>query len=199
MAEVAAHLEDLYEEQLAEGVNETDAIRCALEEVTNWRKLARKIRDSKEQEKLMSDRTKKLWLPGFVSLAVASLSLIMLNRVGIEPRFFWHGYYAYKAELVLYLPWLMVLPVIGGVGAYLSRRANGEVKLRLVAALFPVLALLCVYGISILVSAVAWRVFPISLALTLFNWVLLPGVALSLGALPFLRSSQTREPAQEGC
>ena len=113
VAELAAHLEDLYEEQLAQGVNETGAVHSALDEVPDWRKLARKIRNSKQQEEQMSNRTRKLWLPGFASLATASVALILMNRMGIEPKLFWYGS---KVGLVLFFPWLMVLPLFGGLG-----------------------------------------------------------------------------------
>ncbi len=198
MAELAAHLEDLYEEARAQGLSEPDAIRRALDDVTNWGHLSRRIRRSKQQEEQMNDRTRSLWIPGLASLTAAMGTLMIMNRFGVEPRIFWYGS---KVGLELYLPWLMVLPVFGALGAYLSRRAKGQLKARLVAALFPAIVLFGFFCFAITVSAVIerhvpWRVLPLVFALAVFNWALLPGAALLLGALPFLWNSQMQETEQ---
>ncbi len=198
VSELAAHLEDLYEEERVRGVNETDANRRALDEVADWRRLSRKIRHSKQEEGQMNDRTRSLWIPGLASLTGAMGILMLMNRIGIEPRIFWYGS---MAGLELYLPWLMVLPVFGGLGAYLSQRANGQFKARLAAALFPAIVLFGFLCLGIIISAaierhLPWRMLPVLFALTVFNWVLLPGAALLLGALPFMRSSEKSEVGQ---
>jgi hypothetical protein len=200
VAELAAHLEDLYEVARAQGASETDAIRLALEDGTDWRRLSRRIRSSKEQEEQMNNRTRSLWIPGLVSLTAATGTLMLMNRIGIEPRIFWYGS---KVGLELYLPWLVILPVFGGLGAYLSRLANGHLRAQLAAALFPAIVYLGFFCLGITVSAtierhLTWRDSPI-VALMILNWVLLPGGALFLGALPFLRNSQTHDPAQASC
>lgn len=146
----------------------------------------------------MNDRTRSLWIPGLASLTAAMGTLMIMNRFGVEPRIFWYGS---KVGLELYLPWLMVLPVFGALGAYLSRRAKGQLKARLVAALFPAIVLFGFFCFAITVSAVIerhvpWRVLPLVFALAVFNWALLPGAALLLGALPFLWNSQMQETEQ---
>jgi hypothetical protein len=197
VAELAAHLEDLFEEQSARGASETDAIRCALDEVADWRKLARKIRSSKEEEGQMNARTKSLWLPGLASLTAAMGALMIMDRLGVEPRVVW---YSSTVSVQLYLPWLVLLPVFGALGACLSRRANGESKARLAAALFPALALLGVFCLGITAKAIEgslpWRIMLFAFAVTTFDWVLLPAVLLLLGASPFLPRSAKWEAEQ---
>jgi hypothetical protein len=189
VAELAAHLEDFYEEQRAQGANESDAIRRALDEVADWHRLARKIRNSKQEERQMNARTKSMWLPGYATLTAAMGTLMIMDRFNIEPKMISHG----PIGLVqLYLPWLAVLPLIGGLGAYLSRQAQGQFWARLVAALFPALVPFAIFLPAIVVSVVfdhhkTWTVVPAAFAVVVFNWVLVPGAMLLLGALPFLK------------
>jgi hypothetical protein len=190
VVELAAHLEDHYEEQRTMGACESDALRRALDDAADWCRLARKIRQSKLQEGQMNNRTRRLWLPGFASLTTTLVMLVALNRIGDEPRIFWHGT---KFGMNLVLPWLIAMPVFGGLGAYLSRLGNGNVKARLVAALFPAIVIFGVFCFSIAVSEVMWHVLPIAFARTVLNWVFLPGALLFLGALPFLRNSRGPE------
>lgn len=202
VAELAAHLEDLYEEQRACGGNESDAIRRALDEVVDWRQLSRMIRCSKRQEgQIMNDRTRSLWLPGLASLTAAMGTLMIINQIGLQPRIFWYGS---LAVVQMYVPWLAVLPVFGALGAYLSRRANGKLKARLAAASFPALVLLGLFCPAIVLATVlehhlTWSVLLVAFSAMVFNWVLLPGAALLVGALPFLRSSEKRGPEQASC
>lgn len=205
ITELAAHLEDLYVEQCALGVNEAQAMHQALDDGTDWRQLERRIRHSKHQEENMNTRTRTLWLPGLASLTAAMGMLMVMNRIGIEPKIYW---YRSMAGLELYLPWLMTLPVFGALGAYLSRRAQGELKTRLAAALFPSIVVLGLFCLGIALSVVVavfqtaierhvnWQVVPVAFALMVVNWVLLPGAALALGALPFLRNSGMRLPEE---
>ncbi|MFZ0818597.1 MAG: permease prefix domain 1-containing protein [Candidatus Acidiferrales bacterium] len=202
VAELAAHLEDLYEEQRAQGANEPDAIRAALDEVADWRRLSRKIQNSKQKEGQMNARTKNMWLPGLATLTFAMGTLMVMGRFNIEPKpIYWRGS---VAIVQLYLPWLAVLPLIGGLGAYLSRQAQGQLRARLIAALFPALAPFAIFCPAIVVSAVlehhqTWSVVPIAFAVLVFNWVLIPGAALLLGASPFLRNSRIQDAQQASC
>ena len=205
VSELAAHLEDLYEHQRSLGIGEAEAISRALNEVNNWRQLSRDISSTKKPEGHMNYRTKSLWLPGFTTLtaAMGALAIIMghdVHRFYFEPRIYWYGS---MAVMEIYLPWLAILPIIGGIGAYLSRMANGNLKTRLAAALFPALVVFALFCPGIVVTAVFehhlnWHVLPVAFAGMVFSWVLLPGAALTLGALPFLRSSQVRDAEYSG-
>ena len=195
VAELAAHLEDLYEDAHNQGMSESDSVRRALDDVSDWGRLYRRIRHSKQEDTQMNFRTKSFWIPGFASLVAATGTLMIMNKMGIEPRIVWYGT---KVGLQLYPLWLLVLPVYGALGAYLSKLANGQLNARLAAALFPVIALFVFFCVGIPASLVVdhhlpWRTYSLAFAQVTFNWVLLPAVFLLLGALPFLRNSQRRE------
>ncbi len=196
--ELAAHLEDHYEEGRARGLSDSDACERALSEVADWRRLARHIHRAKQQEDDMNTRTKNLWFPGLVSGVATMGSLFILSRAGFQPRTFSVGSFGW---LQLYIPWLLVLPMFGALGAYLSRRAEGQRLTRLAAALFPAIVMLEVLCLALAVSAIFDHqlhspTFPNRIAMVIFNWVVLPCVPLLLGALPFLGASQLRKPQE---
>lgn len=205
-AELAAHLEDLYEHERNLGATEAEAIFRALNEVDNWRQLSRDISRTRKMEGQMNYRTRSLWLPGLATLTVAmgALAIIMghrTNRFYFEPRVYWYGS---MAVVQIYLPWLAILPLIGGLGAYLSRLAGGNLKTRLAAATFPALVTLALFCPGIVVAAVtqhrsSWPILPVAFLVMASNWVLLPGVALTLGALPFLRDAASQETQSKTC
>lgn len=195
VTELAAHLEDFSEEQCACGANETEAIRRALDEVADWRQLSCRIRRSKQQEGQMNYRTRALWLPGLASLTATMGALTIITMINLEPRIFLYGSLAF---VQMYVRLLVVLPAVGALGAFLSRRANGDLKARLAAASFPAFVILSLFCPAIIVAGVlehhlTWGVLPVAFALTVFNWILIPCACLLLGALPFLRSSHIRE------
>lgn len=186
--ELASHLADLCREYRAQGLHESGAVTCAIHEVPDWRGLAKTIQRAKLEEGTMNDRTKRLWLPGLVSIAIALVLptglLMILTRFGVEPRLSY-------AHLIGSLG--LIAPALGGAtGACLSRRAGGKPFVRLASALFPVVVLAVtvgfVCGFIVLVQSFGasqftpWkelaRVFPMSS---------LYGAASLLGALPFLR------------
>jgi hypothetical protein len=183
--ELAAHLEDLYEEEIAKGLSQSEARERVTQEVEDWRPLARDIQRTKLKEEIMNPRTKQLWLPSLVSLTPAMLSLMSFTLLGVQP----HLFYAHHAVTTVYFPWLAALPLCGAAGAYLSRRAGGDQLACLVSSLFPAATLLACFFFILLDS-----IFGTGRALTfsgfllfVWNWVFLPGTALLLGALPFLR------------
>jgi len=57
VVELAFHLEQAYEEARAIGVSDDSAINVALEQVGDWRALARNIGHAKSQEDPMNHRT----------------------------------------------------------------------------------------------------------------------------------------------
>ena len=195
VSELAAHLEDLYEHERSLGITDAEAISHALNEVDNWRQLSRNINRTRKTEGQMNSRTKSLWLPGLTTLTAAMGGLAIITRFNLEPRIYWHGS---LAVVQMHLPWLAILPIIGGVGAYLSRLANGNLKMRLAAATFPALVPFALFCPGIALAAVtdhhaSWQVLPVAFSLMVLNWVLLPGAVLTLGALPFLRNVPNRE------
>jgi hypothetical protein len=132
----------------------------------------------------MNDRIKRLWLSVTVTWLGTILSLVVLQRID-------------HPELILRrpipvgfpLPGLATLILVGAAGAYLAQRADAPRKTRLVVATSPALLL----GIVMLLL-LPWRIaldrYP--WAFTFFaidagNLAVVPGLALLLGALPFLR------------
>ena len=135
----------------------------------------------------MNTRTRTFWLPGLVSLTAAMACLTISTLGGFEPRFVARGW----ATSVVYIPWLLTLPLCGAAGAYLSRRAGGERQACLAAGLFPVIAMTGLVGFLTVVGKFVyakpqWLYFSIALLLG----AILPGVALLLGALPLSRPSR---------
>jgi len=62
--------------------------------------------------------------------------------------------------LMFYTSWLLILPLAGALGAYLSKRAGGSVRMVLASSMFPVLPFAVVFLIAVpvgLVIAIIWR------------------------------------------
>ena len=195
--EVAAHLEELNETAQAQSLSEEDAVEFALQEVGDWHVLAANIQRAKSED-FMNHRTKSLWLPGLLTLLGASASLMLIQLAGLQPRLVWFAH----TGVLLYWHWLATLPMFGALGAYLSQRVQGSIEARLAAGLSPALVMLitmCMilpWGLAI----DGFAFFRLVLfGIGLINWVLLPGVALLLGAAPFLRETGvSRRPQLEG-
>src|SRR5271168_4255194 len=75
IAEVAAHLEDTYEEMRRQGMTEEEAVGRALSQEGNWKNLQRKILAAKRREQVMEGRVRQLWIPGFLTLILSMLFL----------------------------------------------------------------------------------------------------------------------------
>ena len=102
--------------------------------------------------------------------------------------------------IALPLPWLLALPVSGAAAALLAKRAQAPLAARLPAGLAPslvALAVFCVMPLVFLLDRWQFSGFPLPLdyfALSALVWIVVPIFPLLLGALPFLRQSQFREP-----
>jgi hypothetical protein len=199
VAELAGHFEDAYEGCLERSATPASAFACAFGEVSNWSRLCREIRRATEEDP-MNERTKNLWLPGLVMLFLSSVLLMYITRFGPFPKMVWLDA---RQPLLLYVPWLVSLPVFGALGAYWSRRAGGHVRARIAVGVFPVLmlagAFFMILPIAILFDRnIPFSMFVTSFGLMLLGWVLIPGAALLLGALPFLRNhANETSPSRE--
>jgi hypothetical protein len=199
VAELASHLEEVYDEACAQGLCKTAAIERSLAEVADWQHLSRKLRRAKHGEEMMNQRTKTLWLPGLISLTAAMIFLMISGLVSSQPRFLAPNFFvtvhtrttSTSVPLVAYLPWLGVLPFCGAAGAFLSRRGGGQRSARLTAGLFPWIALFCLVGFLKLIGQIVpfqhnWSGF----VTELFFISVPPAIALLLGAIPFLKESR---------
>jgi hypothetical protein len=194
-SELAAHLEETYQDARSRGLNHAAAVELTLQEVKNWRVLATNICRAKSQEDLMNYRTKSLWLPAFANVIIAAALLTALEILGVKPRILWVSHIA----MALPFPWLFALPVSGAAAALLAKRAQAPVAVRLIAGLAPsliALAVFCVMPLVFVLDRWEFSGFPLPLdyfILSAVVWIVLPAFPLLVGTLPFLRESGLRK------
>ena len=251
-AELSTHLEDAG----ADAPNQQTS--CQVPTHAQWRKLSLAIQNAKQQEGLVNDRVKRLWLLMAVAWLTASLSVMVLQRPD-QPLRYLIGFYlpwlaglplvcaagAYLAHhadpmndrikrlwlsvtvtwlgailslmvlqwadhpnLVLRrpvpvwfpVPWLATLLLVGAAGAYLAQRADAPRKTRLVVSTSPALFLGIVMLLLLpwyLADRYPWWL--IFFASDVVSSVVVPGLALLLGALPFLwQHSGNSSPLPDG-
>jgi hypothetical protein len=190
IAELAAHLAETCEELRKQGMTEDEAVRRTLTQVEDWQKLSRLIQTARTKENVMTNRVKQFWLPSLLTLLL-SMGLLMLIQVfGSHP---WlvarkSGWTLVAPVAVVYLPWLLSLPLIGAMGAYLSNRAGGSQRAVFSSIVFPVLPYLVFFLLALPVMAIfndrlAHNIMFGALFVGLFAWVLAPGAALLAGGL----------------
>ena len=174
--ELAGHLEDACADAVRSGCTEAEAVARALERVPDWIHLADAIRAADLKDGPMSHDARTLWLPGMAALGAAAA--VLLSLAWLVPGSLWTDPGAtppmIAAILLSYL-------LCGALGAWWSRRAGGSLAERFVAGIFPLALHLCV----VLVAAI--RVHSdVRLGVAL-GFIVIPGIALTIGALPFLR------------
>ncbi len=127
-------------------------------------------------------------VPGVVTLAAHGFLIAIFSYTGQFQKTLWM---TPTFSLQIYsLFWALMVP-IGSLGAYLSRRAGGRNVDRLIAALFIVVGKCA--GYILLVPFVLLVSGPSSFhavyggwAFILVKYIFAPGLALSLGAIPYL-------------
>jgi len=189
--ELAAHLEESYESLRAKGLSEQAAMQQTLGQVADWQALRRRIQIARTmKENIMNDRVRQLWLPSLLTLLLTMGLLMLIQVFGPNP---WmvarkSGWSLVAPVAVVYLPWLLSLPVIGAMGAYLSRRAGGSRRAVFSSIVFPVLPYLAFFLLALPVMAIfndrlAHNIMFGALFVGLFAWVLAPATALLAGGL----------------
>lgn len=134
----------------------------------------------------LNQRTRSLWLPALTTFFGTSVSLMACEFLHMQPRVVWVA----RTGMWLYWPWLASLPIFGAAGAFLSQRAHGTAAARLTACLSPALIML-----TVMLLILPWGLAidgkdflrVVTFGVGLINWVAIPGIALLLGAAPFLR------------
>jgi hypothetical protein len=183
-AELAEHLEDACADAVRNGCTEEDAVARALERVPDWTHLADAIRAADLKDGPMSHDARTLWLPGMAALGAAAA--VLLSSAWLVPGSLWADP---GATLPMMAAMLLSYLLCGALGAWCSRRAGGSVTERFVAGLFPLALHLCV----VLVAAI--RVHSDVGPGVALKFIVIPGIALTIGALPFLTSSLPSRPS----
>lgn len=184
--ELAGHLEEVYEDMCAKGLCKSEALERSLSEV-NWRQLSRKIKSAKRGGVFMNNRTKQFWLPAMVSLAISEgVLLVVTVVVRSDLRISMMG------PKATYIPWLISLVIAGAVAAGLSRRGGSGWRTLLAASLFPAYTGLGFVLVGIAITLITGvRVFAqpqwLYASRALGVGVLVPAMALLLGAAPFMK------------
>jgi hypothetical protein len=200
--ELAAHLEETCEDFVQRGLPEEEAVRHTLSQVEDWHELRRRIQMARVKENLISKRVSQFWLPGLLTL-FAAMSLLMLvqffaRNPQIVDRSDW---YRVAPVPVIYAPWLLSLPLIGALGAYLSNRAGASQRVVFLSILFPVLPYLAfLIGVPTALvpdDHVAHSIMFNAFFVGLFAWVIFPGVALLVGGLLAHLLLSRQSPSQD--
>ncbi len=200
--ELACHFEQIYDDARERGAGEQDAREEALESVRDWRRFTHEVQREKESLMTTTPFRKKVVLPGMVALVFSGIALwvtSMLHHAGAQYVF--HPVDP-KHYFTFNIPWLIALPIVGAIGAWMSWRNGGNSAQRFYAGIFPTLTFAWVplWGAAIAViwivannvvpqrisdhaSAAEWTVRIISF---LVPWVLAPAIAMAVGTLPFL-------------
>jgi hypothetical protein len=192
IAELAAHLEETCETLRGGGMPEQEAIRRALSQVPDWNDLQGKIRTARIKENNMNSRVTRFWIPGLLTFMVSMSLLAVIEKFGPKPSVLYMGdgpaVIRTTPSLIVYIPWLVALPLIGAMGAYLSNRAGASVRTVLVSSIFPIFPFIGLFSVVLPVGLIIDRqvgvtVVAASLLRLLVGWVLIPGMALLAGGL----------------
>jgi hypothetical protein len=152
----------------------------------------------------LNQRTRSILLPGFVSLTAATLSVFAAEMVLVHHPSYYFTDISLRPDYIVrpaswfYFGWLLTQILCGAVGAFLSRRAEGTLPARVVAATFPATVMLALWAVVIPVSALVehngflW-VHPLYYLTGVFIWVVPPAIALVAGAAPFLKEPRPVE------
>lgn len=186
IAELAAHLEESFEELRRQGLAEEAAVSRTLLQVKDWQDLRRKIQTARRKENIMSNRVRQVWLPGFATLFLSTILLALTEIYGPKP---WIMSWGHPPVALIYIPWLFCLPFVGAVGAYLSYRAGGSGRAIFLSTIFSALPFLASIVVVLPVSLIfdhfiAHNIAPMALVMALLGWVLIPVAALLAGGLP---------------
>jgi len=203
--ELAGHLEESYQSLLRDGLSEEVAARCVLERVSDWQDLKRKLESSRNKETIMNKRVTQFWFPAFLTLALSMVLLAVIQIFGPTP---WvdpmpGDRLRMTPVAVVYVSWLIFLPFIGALAAYLSRRAGGRTLAVFSSVVFPVFPYVAFFVIGlplalILDDKVAHNITIPAFFVGLSAWVIFPAMALLAGGWPVHDFASRRLDARQG-
>ncbi len=193
--ELAGHLEESYQALLRDGLSEEVVTRRILESVNDWQDLKRELESSRNKETTVNKRVTQFWFPAFVTLALSMVLLAVIQILGPSP---WvdpmpnpmpGGRLRMAPIAVIYVSWLIFLPFIGALAAYLSRRAGGRTLAVFSSVVFPVFPYVAFFVIGlptalILDDRVAHNITIPAFFVGLSAWVIFPAIALLAGGWP---------------
>jgi len=200
--ELASHLEETYQALVCDGLPDQAAVRRAWQQVNDWQHLKSEIEIARKKEPPMNKRVSQFWFPAFLTLLLAMVFLMTIEELGPKP---WISPAASHPRMtpvaVVYFAWVITLPLIGALGAYLATSAGAAPRAVFSSIVFPVLPYFGFFVIGLPIAVilddhVAHDITLPALFLGLGAWVVLPAVALLAGGLPvhylFSRRRQRR-------
>lgn len=204
--ELAGYLEDLCADAPARGLDDSGATQHAAAELHEDKNLGATLHRAREENPMhINDRTKRFWLPGMTMLFASAVLLAVFEIAGVRPHLTTISIYGGPADaravywpLIIYYPWLCILPFLGAAGAYWTRRAGGRSGVQAAAQFFSTFVFLAIFMTVVQFAGVVGGIYgEVPLGKTLIpenagvvlSWVVVPGIALLAGTAPFLRSS----------
>ena len=133
----------------------------------------------------------KVWLPGAASCLLFYGLYFMFILLPVYTTFDSSKH----RFLFISIPYLAVMPFVGALGAYLSRRMKGSVVERILSALFPLFTFAALFAVRIVYGLFFEREpytlphFLLGLFMTLI-FIIVGGLFLVLGAWPFCRNGK---------
>src|SRR5205807_8700038 len=121
-------LEEDYQSLLSQGIRSEERREGEVNSVDDWQVLKKMIESARKKENPMPKRVTQFWLPAFLTLLLSMVLLTVIEVFGPHP---WisptpGGRLRMTPVAVVYVSWLLFLPLIGALGAYMSRRARGS-------------------------------------------------------------------------
>lgn len=146
----------------------------------------------------MNMRVRQLWAPVVATILISvTVQTVAMGVPQVPP---WVFFTRNGVAIVVAPLWLLALPFIGTLGAWLSLRAGGGTRDRLLAALSSACLNGGILTVAVPLSLLIERHPLLSIKLTVYavymlSWCLLPALVLALGALPWLGRTATMRAA----
>jgi hypothetical protein len=146
----------------------------------------------------MTPFQKHVGVPAIAAVSIAAALMALDGSLGPPPLVVPFRYGA----VVIHIPWLLTLPLIGGVATLIAKRSGATISERLLVAISP--ALIIGGAVNVLMACVVTgasigghRVYPTDfIGHFIVGWLVVPAFASLFGSLPFLRDASARPPSE---